>query len=452
MIPPIRFFWSKILPISYDNYLSETEILEFMRHRLDQVIIEINKIEQYINDQLEDDIKGVADAEIKEYHENTLLPLLQELKKELLEEDGKLREMLTELQDAMEACCLRMDKRIDELDKKVEQYGQVVANLQKDIEDILTKVAAMVKDLQNQVDFNKSWMEKSLKLAESKWLRMLNNQYTVIKEWCRDYFDHLATESLYVVNPVTGKWELLNEVLQSMFEFTTGGLTAYEFRMLGLTCQQFRDLGLTAYEFRVYGIHGVYGTATQAGAKYYDLYGRISDQPLSSVWGVFGHGFDADMDKWDITAEQYRALSDKITEYNLNKWGRYYLSNHGKAVLKDTVHLTADTITVTEFGVQEISGILKLDEDNGLVDTQELLQDISLEHLVHDAKVEVVGWSDGLYSLAINQFTIVDGGIAFNGYVNNGCRQFTDTGAVPCTLMIDVTALTSTLELEEVTQ
>lgn len=443
MITPLRFFWSKILPISYDNYLSETEILEYMRSKFNDIIMELNKISEYIEKDLADDIKKIADQEINDHYKDVVLPQIEDLQTQIDQINITIGQLQGALGAGLDELKKLIQKNADAIEEMDRRHLELLAQLDSKIQDQLISLQNQLKALDARIDANWSMLELELSNAKKEWLRLLNRQYRILTQYIREYFNKLASTNIMVINPWTTKQQTLQDFINDLFMRMSKGLTAYEYRALNLTAREYRLLYLTAREYRLYGISNAEGRPDPV--KMYDLSGREVEQPLSSVWATFGHGVDAVMQGWEITAGQYRELG--LSDYDLEKWGLYYLSNHGKSVYKDTIHLTADTIIATFAQgqtVTEISGILKVDEDNGIVPTQELLTDESIAKLIKNVDVEIPNRDGGSWDITGWTYTLVDTGIAFNAKLKSTCYYADpETGSKPSDVVIDVTAITT---------
>ena len=99
-ISPICFGWRKILPITYENFLSETEILEYIRQKINECVANYNTLIE----ELPDDIQKITDERIKVY--------VKEL-------NSKIDELSNSL-DNVNIQILELSRRIDNNEEKTE--------------------------------------------------------------------------------------------------------------------------------------------------------------------------------------------------------------------------------------------------------------------------------------------------------------------------------------------
>ena len=60
---PISFGWRKILPVTYENFLSETEVLEYIRCKINECIESYNSLIT----QLPDEVRNIVDDTLDSY-------------------------------------------------------------------------------------------------------------------------------------------------------------------------------------------------------------------------------------------------------------------------------------------------------------------------------------------------------------------------------------------------
>ena len=99
-INPICFGWRKILPVTYENFLSETEILEYIREKINECIQNYNTLIA----ELPVNIQKITDERIKVYV-NELNSKIDELSKSL---------------DNTNIQILELSRRIDNNEEKTE--------------------------------------------------------------------------------------------------------------------------------------------------------------------------------------------------------------------------------------------------------------------------------------------------------------------------------------------
>lgn len=421
MIPPFRFFWSKILPISYSNYLSETEILEFLRKKIDECIKELNRVEEYIETDLPDEVKVLVLQVVNEY-----LAELQATIKDLQEQLDKLQEHVDEQNDnlrkAMEECCQEVNDRIDSTNELI--YDEI-ATLDAKIQGQIAELDSRIRNVENWYDFMKDYIDKQIALSGMKWVKLLNRQYDVLTRYVRRYFDELSKMTIKVTSPITAREVTLQYALEEIVGFVSHGLTAWEYRQLNLTAEEYRELYLTAEEYRLYGVWLI--GQTQDVVKMFDLEGRETEQPLSSVYEVFGNGITADMGGLDITAETYRNVSDRYGAMNLDKYGEFILKSQLAALYLNTIHVHIPVpLIIDTSGVTKTSIVLIPDMDEQGADLPQyvsMLDSDSLRKLVITNTVKTRGdseWITGTVTVTVLDTSVkTDGTFSVDVLVNN---------------------------------
>lgn len=329
MLRCLPFFWSKILPISYDNYLSETEILEALRRKVCEVINGLNEIGKEVQD-LQKNIEGA----VENYYITNVLPKLKIDLENLQSQIDSLTEDCNEKYDTLEAYVDIMDNHT---------LAMLTALEEKHNADI-ARLEGMITSFEQEYTFIRAYIDKENDLQNLRFIRLINNMYTTIIKWVRKYFNELSNNTITVISPLTAKRVTLQYALEELLQWQARGLTAYQYRRLELTSSEYTALNLTAEEYRLYGISGDY---VEPVTRMYDLNGRYAEQPLSSVYENFGDGITADMGGLDITAEQYQQLSNATSAYELDRWGAYILTNQYASVVKDTIYIDTANFTAT---------------------------------------------------------------------------------------------------------
>lgn len=332
MIRPFGFFWSKILPISYDNYLSETEILEMLRQKTDELILKVND--------LGTQFENIGDI-VNNYYISNVLP---ELEKTL----DSIREYIVELESTTEEKIENLKIYVDTMDNHILIK---LSDLEVKHDADIDRLQAEIDLLDNRADFLRSYVDKQLGLKMLEVSRMMRALYRNVVTYVRTYFEELANTNIIVASPLTGKKVTLQYALEELLQWQAHGLTAYQYRMLDISATDYLNLGLTAEEYRLYGISGDY---IQPKNEHFDLSGVRTEEPLSSVYEIFGDGITANMGNLDITCEQYRALSEEHSALELDKYGAYILTNQYKSVNKDTISIVSPEHILGN-GVHEIN-------------------------------------------------------------------------------------------------
>lgn len=214
-----------------------------------------------------------------------------------------------------------------------------------DIKTLLHQIEAV----NDKYNFLQEYIDKMLGLQKLEFSRLLSGLYHNTRVYIRTYFNKLSRDTITVISPLTAKRITLQQALEELLQWQATGLTAYEYRMLDLTATEYKNLNLTAEQYRLYGIEGEY---IQPKNEHYSLEGELVEQPLSSVYSVFGHGLPANMDNLEITAETYRNISEEYNAVTLDRFGEYIFKGMYKSVNVDTVSISSDIITVNN-GVTE---------------------------------------------------------------------------------------------------
>ena len=87
------------------------------------------------------------------------------------------------------------------------------------------------------------------------------------------------------------------------------------------------------------------------------------------------------MGNLDITAEQYRELSDRTSTSELDRWGAYILTNQYASLLKDNIAIVSDESTFLSDDITYVFALSMLTDDN-VVDTVSLLNAQSAEKAI----------------------------------------------------------------------
>lgn len=448
MLRYFDFGFRKILPILYNTYMSDTEMLNDIICHFNEFIKSINSIEDQLNDHLDDFNKLKNDV--------------YSMQKEISGLYDKLDNVVNELESLIQQ---NTDKLEDFVNEQIQLINDLINSFQLDyhakikyIELKMNQLEIELKTIIHEVDNKHDKKEKEI-------LRVISNNYLLLVKYVNNKIDNISLD-IDVVNPINGRKEPLQKVLNQIVEYFSKGLTARQYRNLHLTAKQYRELDLTAYQYRMYGIHKhelnkLYGYKNGKG-YHYDVYGRKRKEPISSVISAFGKGITAGgYYDTDMSAKQYRIFSEKYGAKNLDLYGKFILTNHFPAMFNTPVYLNTDTLVASDFGVIELSFILKPPDDilDGTVSSHEILTEESLEKLFIDFSVEIVtsqiegkkfvGFDNVQYNFFNLKKQLVSGGIAINVMFYNATfavykdleSEETDTEPVLC--MIDVHGLTT---------
>ena len=418
MLRPFNFGFYKILPILYDNYLSNTEILNEIISRFNLFINQLNEVESATNTFV-DEINRLDSDYLKLSNE------FAELKKESQSIVSNVEKMLevfkSEMNDGLEAKLIAF---YNDIDYKVSNISQKVNTLEFLFDKLNSEVERKMLELSQKVDS-----------SEKRLISIVTNNYYTMRDYVNKKIASIKWD-IIVTNPITQKEEPLQRVLDYMSSFFGKGLTCQEYRELNLTCEQYRMLDLTCYEYRIYGIH------KKQLSKLYDfmdrrrtldLFGKRRLEALSSAYQAFGYGVSADMNGWDISCEQYNEFSKKYTVQQMDMYGKFILSNHMTGLMRPCVYLKADTwISGTGLN-EEFSIVLQMPDDlSTIVESHDLLTQRSVDLLNLNVDYEIVPETidadetiqtyNADYSIINVKKELVDGGIAINATFINKSR------------------------------
>ena len=368
MVTPFMFFWSKILPISYENYLSETEILEALRQKVNTVITEVEKIESFLSDELDTHILKEVKSQI-----TGLQRQIDNLTDKYTEQGNIIDKIQSETND--------IQVEIENIDYQIGDLYTKYQVISDEIEALKEAIREQYTTLNSRITFAIEKAEKDLTLKTSEWGYMLTQMYRTIIAYVNKYFKELSNTTIYVTSPISAKRVTLQFALEEMAQVYNRGLTARQYRLLNLTAFEYREMYLTAEQYRLYGISDSTSEGHPDLQKCYDLFGVRTEEPMSSVYAIFGDGITADMGNLDITAEQYRELSDRTSTSELDRWGAYILTNQYASLLKDNIAIVSDESTFLSDDITYVFALSMLTDDN-VVDTVSLLNAQSAEKAI----------------------------------------------------------------------
>lgn len=329
-ITPICFGWRKVLPITYENFLSETEILEYIREKINECIQNYNTLIA----ELPADIQQIVDARIKVY--------VNEL-------NSKIDELSTSL-DETNIHILELSRRIDTNEEKTENelkalnekilllHNDVLSQFKSFTTEINEKMAVIRNDL---MSVEVSLTEK-MRVDYNSLVRLMTIKDKIVVAELTKKIDSIAF-NIQVVNPVTNRIDSLQNVLNYIVSYFGDGLTCEEYRALELTCVQYRLLGITCYDYRIYDIHDRTGVL-----KIRDMNGVENAYPFSSVFTSCGN--PPPLNNFNLSVDELNRFLDKYTINEIDMTGQYILSNHFNSYLEHSLKLVSDSITVESDG------------------------------------------------------------------------------------------------------
>lgn len=419
-----------------------------MRRSIEEVVKALNNVGSFLEKDLEKEIYTIVNERL-EVEISSVRKDINALENDVEVYKKILDDLAEELKDELDEFKGHMSKEISSLDAKLsERLSLFEKSIQVQIDAIFQKINGIISEFNNKVLI----LDNKIIIEHEEMIRTVNYTWNKLVKYVNKHFDKLSNTLIKVENPVFSyEKEMTLQQALNFLAVWMYGITNKEFNALRLTNEEFNKLGLTNFEFKFFRKHRDYWKILsrkefKKGCDLpIDLFGRKRKNQVSCIPAFLGGMTSSEFNNYGLTVEQFNRVSSNIKLKGLNRWGKYYLANHGTSLLKDVVHLSCDEIVISNAGKSEITGILSLDTDfkNGEIPTAEMLTQDSIEKMVWQPNVEVVDHQHGCYTLSINQFTLVSGGIAFNGYVMNDC---TDSNGVPCSIVIHLNALTTTYE------
>lgn len=327
MVAPIGFFWSKILPIPYDNYLSETEILEALRKKVVELIDKVNQLGSSV-----EDLSGDLQQAIDSYYKDNVLPQLETELEGILTRIDSLESNTMERLDNMKIYVDTMDNHIlAKLTDLETKHDADIVQLQEEVQLLTRRFETELQAISERFDFMKEYVDKQDSVYYTKVLLMFHNLYHNVANYVQKYFDELSNTNITVVSPITARkmslQACLEEIVQS--QESVHGLTALQYYMLNLTADEYKALNLTAEEYRLYGINR---DSIKVKETHYNLFGERKEEPLSSVYQAFGHGIDNTLyNTLGLTCDQLESLSEIYTAYDFDNYGLFIYTNQRSA-------------------------------------------------------------------------------------------------------------------------
>lgn len=329
-ISPICFGWRKILPITYENFLSETEILEYIREKINECIQNYNTLIA----ELPSDIQQIVDVRIKVYV-NELNSKIDELSSSLDETNIQILELSRRIDSNEE----KTENELKALNEKILLlHNDVLSQFKSFTAEINEKLAVIRNDL---MSVEVSLTEK-MRVDYNSLVRLMIIKDKIVVAELTKKINNIAF-NIQVVNPVTNMVDNLQNVLNYIVSYFGDGLTCKEYREFELTCIQYRLLGISCYDYRIYGIHD----RTDA-LKIRDMNGIENAYPLSSVFTSCGN--PPPLDNFNLSVDELNRFLDKYTINEIDMTGQYILSNHFSSYLAHSLKLVSDSFTVESDG------------------------------------------------------------------------------------------------------
>lgn len=221
-VKPLRFCCSKVLPLVYDDWLTEYEGLCKVSYKLNEVIELVNSFQ--------DDFKDYTDQQV------------DALRQEITQ---KLNKAVTELNQTMQALETKVNQQLADNEAKMKALEDYVNGAISDNQIwISTKIAGLEQKITEQINYLKQYVDAQDNLLKGYIDDEIQKVIDMIPE----------ITSVMVVNPITGKLEPIQDAL----DYLTWVFRYYAYTALGydneqFTAEYFDNAGLSAWEYDVYG-------------------------------------------------------------------------------------------------------------------------------------------------------------------------------------------------------
>ena len=344
-IAPIYFGWRKVLPVTYENFLSETEILEYIRQKINECIQNYNTLIA----ELPMDIQQIVDARIKVYV-NELNSKIDELSSSLDETNIQILELSR-----------RIDNNEEKTENELKALKEKILFLHNDVlsqfKSFTTEINEQLAVIRNDLRGVEISLTEKMRVNYNSLVRLMIIKDKIVVAELTEKIDKIAF-NIQVVNPITSRIDSLQNVLNYIVSYFGDGLTCKEYRELELTCIQYRLLGISCYDYRIYGIHDRTDVL-----KIRDMNGVENAYPFSSVFTSCGN--PPPLNNFNLSVDELNRFLDKYTVNEIDMTGQYILSNHFNSYLEHSLKLVSDSFTVESDGtsVQMIKIPLHLQTD-----------------------------------------------------------------------------------------
>lgn len=330
MINSICFGWRKVLPISYENFLSETEILEYIRQKINECIQNYNTLIA----KLPTDIQQIVDARIKVYV-NELNSKIDELSSSLDETNIQILELSR-----------RIDNNEEKTENELKALNEKILFLHNDVlsqfKSFTTEINEQLAVIRNDLRGVEISLTEKMRVNYNSLIRLMITKDKIVVAELTEKIDKIAF-NIQVVNPITSRIDSLQNVLNYIVSYFSNGLTCKEYRELELTCIQYRLLGISCYDYRIYGIHD-----RSDVLKIRDMNGVENAYPFSSVFTSCGN--PSPLNNFNLSVDELNRFLDKYTINEIDMAGQYILSNHFNSYLEHSIKLISDSFSVESDG------------------------------------------------------------------------------------------------------
>ena len=180
----------------------------------------------------------------------TSLPTVYGNELSYYEQLARLQDALNQFVDYMNNLDLDVESIVDEKIKPIYNY------IDAEIERVNQKINNNYLQLTTQINTKYNILDNKIDQVDFKYDEKIIDIQAQIKEafeYLKDYIDKAIIGQISVLNPINGKYENINKVLDDFYDtFRYFGITCYEFDESETTADKFDALGLTCDEFSLY--------------------------------------------------------------------------------------------------------------------------------------------------------------------------------------------------------
>lgn len=429
MLTPFRWYWSKILPISYNDYISHTEILNAVCDYLNRLNAEVVKIQNFI------------DTDLPSFIEDEVKKSLSDVFAQIEDLRGLINSLNVELENSIKMLTAKLETELAEMDKK--WLAKFDSQMQI-IDNFMNAINIRIDTLERNHDTDVALIYAKMEQQSMSLRNLISSYYSSLVNFVKNHFDKISRDNIKVTSPISGKEVSLQEALWDVAGMFAKTPSMAQFEGYNLTMKEFEGFHMTMRDYWLCGrpiIERWLRNRVEKIPRHMDIYGNYRRNTAQSAY-VLTDGTPPP-DLYNITATQFDSISNRVGGYEVDRRGRYWLANIGSSVYRDVIHLRADTVATTHFGMNHLSVLLKPDIDitDGSIDTQDILNDNSVDKLMLNVKIECPKYDSGYVQYFTGVPTLVAGGIALDIDINN---QTYDADDDPCTVLADITALTTT--------
>lgn len=167
-------------------------------------------------------------------------------------------EMLTWLCNYIEKTVIPAINENAEAVKEIQEFLEKYEDQYEQIQEMMRELIVSINTRFEQIE---SELENKFNALTSQVLSLINNNYTILKNYIDDKYEeldykieHISIDSVVLRDPTTGLYSNIQVVINNLFNtFNTDALSASEFDALDLTATAFDAYQITAYEFDTQG-------------------------------------------------------------------------------------------------------------------------------------------------------------------------------------------------------